>query len=211
MRELNILTAATFVALSLPTLSQAATLTFDGPICGGAQCVVYEQSIDQTYGDMMGVDVEYDAIPGKPGLQGLQYWDNDYSGLTNVAYDYHNAGATISFLAAVGYTVSLGGLDLGSWANEDRIGGFSITDLFDGSEAFNSGLVTVSGATASTFDFSYSSRVGLRISFLGNFDSVGVDNIVYDAVPSPVPLPASSLLLMGGLAGLAALRRRRSV
>ncbi len=49
------------------------------------------------------------------------------------------------------------------------------------------------------------------IGLQGNSDEVRIAKLTVSYDPSPVPVPAAGLLLLGALGGLAALRRRRSV
>jgi hypothetical protein len=58
----------------------------------------------------------------------------------------------------------------------------------------------------SAFSLSGVSKIVLQ---LGSDWDAGITSINYEV--TPVPLPAGGLLLLGGLAGLAALRRRKSV
>ncbi|MGQ0565172.1 MAG: VPLPA-CTERM sorting domain-containing protein [Gemmobacter sp.] len=210
MRNAPFLSALAATALALPLTAHAAVLTFEGAICAGDLVCGNGGSINQTYGDISGVDVVYDGDPVGLGLQNFAYWFDDYSDLTDIAY--YGAGATLSFLASAGFDVELTSLDLGAWPNTDRDLGFSVTDLQSNTEIVNTGLVTVSGTTSSNFLINLSSSVGLQITFFGDFFNGGVDNVVYSAVPtSAIPLPASGFFLLGGLAGLVGLRRRRRV
>lgn len=208
MRILHI--AFTTLALALTTAAaEAAVLDFEGVICGGP--CGNGTAIEQTYGDIAGVDVVYDGNPGQLGLEGFAFWSTAYSDLSNVAY--YGRGAELSFLGLGGSGVFLDSLDLGAWPNADRQLGFTVTDLLNGNQLFDTGLVTVSGAIRSSFNLALQSTVGLKVTFLGDFYNGGVDNIVYGATEPPVPpipLPASAFLMIGGLAGLAALRRRRA-
>lgn len=193
---------------------QAATLDFSGNICGGGTSCTDAEGIDQSYGDMTGVDVEYDGDQGLSGLQNFNYWNDSYGDLTGVAY--YGEGATLSFLAATGYKVFLDSLETAGWPNSNRILGFTVTDLFDGSILYSTPAGTVAPGTGhADFNLALSSIVGLKITFVGDFFNGGVDNIVYRAEPtqpnpSPVPLPAGMWLLGGGLAALAAMRRRKN-
>lgn len=57
-------------------------------------------------------------------------------------------------------------------------------------------------SSTGVFDFLVSPKQGGGLSHVNVY---GVENVA----PAPVPLPASALLLLGGVGGLAALRRRR--
>ena len=189
----------------------AATLDFDGSICNGGMDCSNGFSIDQSYGDMAGVDVIYDGNPNDTTLNNFLFWGSQYSDLENIAY--FADGAQLTLDAADGYEVTLSSLDLGAWPNTDRNLGFSVMDLSSNSTVFDTGLVTVSGQVRSSFSPNLTSSEGLKITFFGDFFNGGVDNIVYSAskigTVNPVPLPAGVLLLGTALAGLG-LKKRRS-
>lgn len=202
--------AALTLATCLAPAAGATTLDFNGMICNGGQACTNGADIDQSYGDIAGVDVQYDRTPGLAGLQNFSFWAGSYSDLTNVAYA--TGGATLTFLG-LGGGVSLTSLDLGAWPNADRQLGFSVVDLASNLEVFLSpGNTVVSGAVRSSFLLNLTSTAGFRITFLGDFFNGGVDNIVYASagpVAPPVPLPAAGWLMLAGLGALAAARRMR--
>lgn len=202
--------AGLFALAAMP--AQAAVLDFSGGVCvGGVTCNT--GSIDQSYGDLIGVDVIWDGNPGDGINNSFLKWSSGYSDLTDVGY--YRGGAKMIFNALSGFSVSLSALDLGAWGGDRQLG-FSVTDLATNDQVFTSGLVNVSGSVRSSFAFDLSSSVGLVIDFFGDFYNGGVDNIVYDvqsadgstAVPAPVPLPATGLLLGGALLGFGAWRRK---
>jgi len=207
MKILSVLAA---IALST-SAATAATLTFDGDICGGAACND-SNLIDQSYGDIAGeVDVQYDADRGTVALENLKAWNVNYETLVDVAYSLNSgAGMAIDFVAAAGYSVSLGGFDIAPYANRVRDTRVVIKDLAGGT-LFDSGVFTASTAGVTSYSFGYTSNVGLRIEFGPDSWDVGIDNIEYNTAQiNAVPLPAAGWMLIAGVGGLMAMRRRKS-
>ncbi len=195
------------VALSAPA-AKAAVLDFSGSICGGAACT-NGQAIDQSYGDIAGqVDVVWDSNVLVAGAQNMLFWDTSYSNLTGIAYGAYNEASEIFFMPSAGTTVTLSNFALGAYFGNYTTA-LTILDGLD-NILFDYGTVTLSQTTASVFSDTYSSAAGIKLRFGPYGYVVGIDNIQYStSVASPVPLPASALLLVAGLGGLAALRRQK--
>lgn len=114
---------------------------------------------------------------------------------------------SLTFLAGVDYTLSA------SLSGNQRVGGtdtgtYGVTGIFSASFA-------VTGNAFSTFSETFS--VGSDTSGSVFFENDGGDNFgavldqvsVTSADMAPIPLPASALLMLGALGGLAGLRRRK--
>jgi hypothetical protein len=203
-------------ALVFSSLVSAATLNFGGSICNGGGTCVDSSAIDQFYGDIAGeVDIQWDANRRTSALENVLHGGSGYESLTNVAYALKSGtGMSILMLAATGYDVTLGSLDIARYANRVRDTQLQVTDLEDGS------VVADSGVFATTFDgvLNYSlnaiSSAGFEILFGPDAWNVGISNIMYSTAQTPnmstVPLPAACWMLLAGLGGLVAMRRKRS-
>ena len=197
------------LALALPLSANAAVLTFEGNICGGP-CVDFSP-IDQSYGDSAGLDVIYDGNTGKAGDQNFEYWPNSYSTLEDVAFGASGATSSLIFKAASGFEVLLSSFQIGAFPNANGTSRIKLIDLSNNAVLSDTGFITIPGNAPTTFNPNRTSSVGFQLILGPDFFNVGIDNIDVSARQvSAVPLPASALLLFGGLAGLAALRRRRA-
>lgn len=175
----------------------ATTLTFDGNACGGG--CNNGNPISQAYGDVTGqLDVTYSA-----GTSVVQFWGTGYSGLTNVAYG--GTGAEIFLQPIGGATVTLLGLDLGSFGGASRNSQVTIL-AGDGTPLFSSGTVSVA-VTPVHFAFNLSHPSGIRVQFGPDSFNVAIDNIEFNLVAG-VPEPGAGVLVAAGL-GLIGLATRR--
>lgn len=199
--------AAAFAAISLAaSASQATVLTFDGDICNGGTSCGSSETIDQTYGDGVGVDVTTSNGGGGP----LQWWNLNYSDLTNVAWGQQtNDGATIFIAALSGYSVTLNGLDLGAWPNADADTNLTIREIGGGVLA-PTATYTIDGVVHSHFTYNLTSTSGFEINFTNAY-YVGIDNLDFTVTGGVVPEPGTWALMIAGF-GLAggALRRRKA-
>jgi len=201
-----------FFALS----AQADVLDFAGSICsanadgsGSFASCSNGTRINQGYGDSAAVDVTYRA--SSEFSNSMFFWADSYSGMSNVAYGDSSGGTpTILIMPTAGNTVTLAGFDIGSWPDADRISQVTVVDLAGGSPLVNTGAITISGGTPTSFSINASSSVGFSIAFGPDGFNVGIDNIAFST--TAVPEPATAALLMLGLTaiGAAAHARNRS-
>jgi len=207
-------TALTALALALAAGNvSAATLTFDGAICGGT--CGNGDAIDQTYGDISGqVDVIYDASRNTTALENVFHWSTGYDILTSVAFgNFGGGGMSIVFAAATGYDILLTGFDIAPYVGRTTDTLVQIIDLATNILLINDTYTPLNIAGITSYAGTWTSTVGLQINLGPDVFDVGIDNIAYSAVlegtgPVPIPLPAIGLLLIGALAGLGRLRRR---
>jgi hypothetical protein len=143
----------------------------------------------------------------------LDFWNNDYGDLTKVAYSPSNGTmARIDLAADPGWVITSLSFDLAGYSNTNlsarsikyRLGQTG-EDLVD---------YTVKGAAPAPRHSTFSVMVpqGASTAYIewGLNWNIGIDNITFDVakVQRPVPEPTSLALLVGA-AGLAAIRRRR--
>jgi PEP-CTERM motif len=212
------------LGLFCATASQALTIDFGTSgspnICSatadglGASTACGNYSwLSQSYGDVPGVsDISYSA-PRASTPSSLYWWASNYNNLYGVAFapgSDSNSLARIEIKAVkTGDRVTLNSFDLGAYSNSTlnttvnvyAIG--SSTPLYSFSGAVGNGAVS-----ATTFSPNITVAGGLWIEFKDSAFNVGIDNINYSV--SAVPEPAAALLMMAGVAGLLAQRRRAS-
>lgn len=190
---------------------------FAGDICNGGNACGNGDLIDQSFGDVAGkVDVVYDADRDTAALENLRYWSTGYATLTGVAYGaFAGGGLSIELQALAGYSVSLKGFDIAPYLGQARNTSVDIIDLSDSSSVFSQMYEPLPTGGVTSFSFTgsdYTSQAGFAIWLGPDAWDVGIDNVTFEVseTAAPVPLPAAGWLLLAGLGGLAAMRRRAS-
>ena len=191
----------------------AASLTFDGSICGG-NCGNGSR-ISQNYGDIAGqLDVRYDADTSTIAADDLFFWSTGYSGQTNVAYSMNSAAnASIFLKPEAGFSVTLNSLDIGAWQSVMRTTQLSVFDGLTNQLLFSTGQITFNNLQLFTFN-NLTSANGLKISLGPDSWNTGVDNINFTVVENqvnPVPLPAAAWLFGSALLSFVGFSNRRKV
>ena len=192
----RILPAAAAVGLMLSAaVAQAATVS-----------LVQTTSGSVTVGDVVSFDiVTDDDFPTFIGFQSLLAYDADVASLTDVRI---NPGLPVrpTIAEPAGATgmqsIAVGAATLGSLSGRQILASLDFTAVAAGTTsivftAFDDDVFV----TNRTNDQLFSGPLSASIT-------VTADDTV-TPMPAPVPLPASALLLVAGMGGLAALRRRK--
>ena len=215
------LAAIGLLAIGAPAYATTYTLDFDASVACGVTACSNGSGILQTYGDVAGqVDVVYDADRATPGLESLSYWSTGYETLNDVAYGILGGGGlSITLDALPGFQVSLLGFDIAPYFDRVRNTSLAVIDLFDNSTLFSQNFTPLSTEFVTSFALGgATSTGGFRIELGPDAWDVGIDNIIFSVSsipvnppppnPAPIPLPAAGWMLLAGLGGLAAMRRR---
>lgn len=181
----------------------------------------------QLVGSSQGWDV-YGALPGWTkvgGGSGIEVQTNKAVAQTDAMFGKHYVELDSNNNSAMRQTLSLtvGGYKLSFWFSPRALRNVQSTAETNGisySIANLSGSIAGPGGAAGTsvgawteitgiFKVAQAGSYNLDFAATGSSDSYGgfIDNV--SVAPSPVPIPAAGLLLIGALGGLAALRRRR--
>jgi PEP-CTERM motif len=216
---------ALFIAGLFAAASGAQALTIDfgnGPaapsICTSAPdgtgalvpCGNYGY-ISQSYGDVAGIaDISYSA-PRVAAPTSLYWWASNYNNLFGVAFAPStdaNSRARIEIKAVnPGDAVTLASFALGAYSQTTLNTTVNVFAIGGTVPLFNySGPVGNGAISATTLMPNISVPGGLWLEFQDSAWNVGIDNIQYSV--SAVPEPASALLMLAGVAGLLAARRR---
>ncbi len=178
--------------------------------------------IPTTYGSNLDPNlsgVRYRSFaPDNPtsGTNYLEFWNTGYGDLTKVAFPSSDGlVGEISLIPVAGYGVRLLSFDMAGWPNTDRTN--SVMRIVDGNGTvvhdFAAGgavMIQGDGTGAPRSTFSPNLFLSGTLSFQWGTDwNIGLDNVRFELVPlASVPEPATWLLLGGGLAVIAAVRRR---
>lgn len=208
--------AALAIAAAVPAQAAVTVLSFNNATCSGGFACRSTTSIDDTYGDGAGVDVDYRVINAGSGTTyrtTLLYWEKGYGDLDGVAYSGTSAPTRIEITlkALAGYELSLSSFDLATFS---RISPSTpvVIETLSGLNLFSSPVSTNPGGhNHLTFDTAYFTD-GIRLSFGPDSFNVGIDNIAFDVRPlatGAVPEPTTWAMLILGFFGTGALVRRR--
>jgi len=227
------LLSALLAGTAMPATASTVSYVMDfstGDVCANADafnvdlprytCTVDGQTIALGYGDQPGVDVEWrrsvltETDEGRFNIRGT-----DGDAFATIPSNLHTG--SIILRALDGATVGLQGFDMvGRPTFGSNASSFTINDLAGVFTSIVEALPISLPSERREFSFAnLTSTVGIEILLGPDASSFGwgIDNIAYSVAPGsitppppqPIPLPATGLLLVGGLAGLAALRRRR--
>jgi hypothetical protein len=178
---------------------------------GSPVACVNGAAISQSYGDVAGVaDISYSS-PRITAPQSLLWWNTAYNNLYGVAWSTGSDGnsrARIEIKAVQPeQAVTISSFDLGAYVNTSRPTNLNIYAIGGTTPLFSfTGSVGNSNVSATSFTPNISVPGGLWIEWADSAYNVGIDNIQFSV--TAVPEPASMLLMLAGVAGLLAARRR---
>ena len=185
-----------------PALAASYTLDFTG---SGA--------VPDTFGDNSEADLSYRGITqsgyGDVATNGeLRFWTTGYGDLDGAVYSNVNGSHGEVRIEAIDPSmwVTIDSFDMGGWVT-DELAEWRIFDLTWNLIASGSGTAPNTGSRLSVAPNS-GAQGGVIFQWGADAWDVGVENFSYTVSSTPVPLPAPALLLIAGLAGIGALRRR---
>jgi hypothetical protein len=204
---------ATAMAGLLSTAASAATLDFSGDICIGGTACANGDAIDQSYGDMLGVDLMYDGDASTTAIEDVFVWGTGYEDFSDAIYTDLGTEMSLSLLAETGYEVTLTSLAIAPYLNRINDTQVRILDLATSTNIVNRMFAPLSTDGSTTITANATSSVGFSIFFGPDAYDVGIGSLSYDAQlvgqPAAVPLPAAGWMLVAGMGGLFAAKRKR--
>jgi hypothetical protein len=212
--------AGALVAIAAAAPAQAATtvLSFNNAKCTPEPTCRSSLTIDQSYGDGVGVDVSYRVFNPLDGLtyrNGVTYWETGYGDLNGVIYGGDNRpyAVEIIFKALAGYELSLSSFDLATYGRISPTTPVSVETLSGASILSGPQSTNPGSHNHVTVNSDYVTD-GIRLTFGPDMFNVGMDNIAFDVrgvATGAVPEPATWAMLILGFFGSGALLRRRGV
>lgn len=190
--------------------AEAAVVNLDTGTAGSYDI----QSVAPGLGSEGPVTLNWDPL-SDPGTSLTRWGDSDYSGRHAA---FCSAGVTtacaLDLTVAPTHSVTLSSFFLGAWPDTDRMITWSVIDLATSNPIAGGADAFVSGVTGLVASVSATSTAGFRILFGPDGFNGGINDITYSYTrltppPSAVPLPAGGWLMLAGVGGLAAMRRRR--
>ena len=149
----------------------------------------------------------------------LLFAKSGFATLSNLAYGgIANSVGSLILLPDEGYSVRLGGFDLGSFGGVERQTSYSIIGADDGKGgAFEiiKSQVTLGGSSIDAVGSvlkvrgDWKSEAGITIEWGPDAKSVGIDNMVIWVEPVPGPIAGAGLPALLAVGGLAVFRLRR--
>ncbi|GGE25893.1 VPLPA-CTERM protein sorting domain-containing protein [Gemmobacter megaterium] len=205
----NVSAALMAIVLAAPA-AQAATVNLDlAPFLTGDVI----EDVSPGYGSEGPVTLNWNPT-GESGRR-LIHWNGSYSG-RDAAYCASGTNCALDLTVAAGHSVTLDSFWLGGWPDSNRNVTWSVMDLADSSIVASAVSALVSGATGLANAIGATSDTGFRILFGPDGYNAGINDITYSYArtggpgPAPIPLPAAGWMLIAGLGGLVALRRRKT-
>lgn len=217
--QFKVAAAAVALLLSSPAaMATTFTLDFSGNICGitGTSACGNGSTIGQNYGDIAGqLDVIYDANRNTTTTTNVFHWGTGYETLSNVAYGTNGGGGlSILFQPLAGFQVTLTGFDIAPYLSRVRDTLVQVIDTQTNALLIDQVFQPLPTGSVTNFSGTWNSASGIQINLGPDAWDVGISNITGSVTPFqspvPIPLPAAGWLMLAGLGGLAAMRRRKS-
>jgi len=171
------------------------------------------------------VAVGFDEFPVAPGVEVSNEFASlgvTFSGLLHATGGFspraNTSGALLFGLGPINASISFDSvINDATFALSSNAGDVTVTSLRNGSvvETFTASLANTTASNGSgvrlgnVFGFTGSAFDQITFSTSGSAEA-SFDNLAFNAMPTPVPTPASLPLLLVAAGGLVALRRRKS-